>query len=414
AAAGLVGQNARGVYYDRFRARIMFPIADTQGRIVAFGGRVVPWHETGQEGKYINSPRTELYEKRKVVYNLNRAKEAVRQGAPCIVVEGYLDVVMLHQTGVPQVVASSGTAFTSEHIKQLHHYTDTLHFAFDADAAGWRATVAATEGALAAGMKVAVIRLPTGADPADVALARPKEIVKVMAATTPLATLLLTQLKTASSGPDQEAQLEALLPFVRRVANPIQQGTMVQDVAGTLHVPEAKIIEMLAALPSQTPSMSHDQEKREVTASPQATVEHQLLGLLLLDATVRQELFAYLDNAFFLDSTSQVLYNSLQQVAESEGSFYTMSTDEVVSKLRAEEIPFAQAVISRAEEVVITTSNTPLVEGRLLFRAMQRRTLKKRLLSIQSELSETGQRDRVAALRRFQELAEQLASLDNS
>ena len=97
--AGLVGAGQGGKFYDRFRGRIMFPVTDVQGRIVAFGGRIVPWHATGEEGKYINSPETALYEKRKTVYNLSRAKAVLRGGGAGIVVEGYMDVVMLAQGG---------------------------------------------------------------------------------------------------------------------------------------------------------------------------------------------------------------------------------------------------------------------------------------------------------------------------
>ena len=179
-AAGVAGESQQGKLFDRFRGRVIFPIADLQSRVVALGGRITPWHETGKEGKYVNSPETELYSKRRVVYNLARAKRYLRSGESCLVVEGYMDVVLLDQVGVRRVVASSGTAFTDEQIAQLKRFTDTLHFAFDADEAGVKAAISATQGALAAGLRVATVALPEGEDPADVAVRSPDELKKYL------------------------------------------------------------------------------------------------------------------------------------------------------------------------------------------------------------------------------------------
>ena len=190
-ASGLSGRKDQGGTFDRFRGRIMFPIRDVQGRVVAFGGRIVPWHETGNEGKYVNSPETALYEKRRVVYNLSRAKKVLRATKHCIVVEGYMDVVMMVQAGVENVVATSGTAFTSDHVETLKRFTDTLHFAFDGDAAGWKATIAATQSALASGVHVETILLPDGVDPADLAKESSEKLQEALGSTRPLVDVLI-------------------------------------------------------------------------------------------------------------------------------------------------------------------------------------------------------------------------------
>jgi DNA primase len=117
-AAGMAGTNAQGKLFDRFRGRIMFPITDVHGRVVAFGGRIVPWHETGEEGKYVNSPETELYSKRRTVYNLTRAKQHLKR-QPCLVAEGYMDVIMMAQAGVEVVVGTCCTVLTDEIVSQL-------------------------------------------------------------------------------------------------------------------------------------------------------------------------------------------------------------------------------------------------------------------------------------------------------
>lgn len=416
-ASGMIGRSARGKLFDRFRGRIMFPITDTQGRIVAFGGRIVPWHETGNEGKYVNSPETALYEKRRTVYNLANAKKGLRQNQPCLVVEGYMDVVMLVQAGVENVVATSGTAFTDDHIKQLSRFTNMLHFAFDADTAGWKATVAATHAALASGMKVATVVLPAGKDPADLVVSSTTDEVKVaMSNTRSLIAVLLDQLKSSSSSISQEDQLAALLPLVRDVRNPILQGAMVQDVSDILHIPEVRVLDMVAEAPRIAPAQV--QEAQVVAqVSPEVSrhvlSEHQLLGLAILDLGVRQTIFPHLQEDFLLDPSSQKLYNFLQRMSAREESFFSLSTRDLIGALDAELIALAEAIRTRGEELLETTSNTPIQEGRLLLRSLQRRSLKNRLLKMQQELTRPGDRDRAAALKQFQALAEELARIDS-
>ena len=136
---GLVIENENGKRYDRFRERIMFPIKNVKGEIIGFGGRII-----GQgEPKYLNSPETELFNKSKELYGLFEAKKSIRDLNQVIVVEGYMDVIALHQYGVTNVVATMGTAVTEEHIKILFRLCDNICYSFDGDSAGkkaaWRA-----------------------------------------------------------------------------------------------------------------------------------------------------------------------------------------------------------------------------------------------------------------------------------
>jgi DNA primase len=415
-AAGVVGRSPRGKLYDRFRGRIIFPIADTQGRVVAFGGRVTPGRQQDDVGKYINSPEGPLYEKRRVVYNLQRAKQALRGGQPCVVVEGYMDVVLLAQAGLETVVATSGTAFTGEHVDQLRRFTNVLHFAFDADAAGWKATVAATQAALSAGMKVATVVLPAGKDPADLVVENPEGAAKIMQASRPLTSLLLEQLRASTETASQEDQLKALVLLAGRVRNPIQQGAMVQEIAQALHVPEDRIIDLLRQAQPVQPALNVEPDIDGGAAQPDLDVlaEHQLLGLLMLNRDVRKALFPYLEAGFLLDPNCQALYNSMHQIAEHKTSFFTMSGDELVGDFDVALVPLAEAIRARAEELLGTTSHTPLQEGRLLLRALQRRSLKSRLDALQQELMAAGEDSRAKALQRFQTLAHELAGIDNS
>ncbi|MGE0858004.1 MAG: DNA primase [Gammaproteobacteria bacterium] len=162
--AGLAIKRDRGGYYDRFRERVMFPIHDRRGRVIGFGGRVI---ESG-EPKYLNSPETEVFHKGRELYGLHEALAADRKLARLVVVEGYLDVVALHQFGLPQAVATLGTAVTREHLELLFRQVPEVVFCFDGDAAGKRAAWRALEIALPLQEGNRAVRfafLPDGHDP---------------------------------------------------------------------------------------------------------------------------------------------------------------------------------------------------------------------------------------------------------
>ena len=158
--ADLIGRSKRGGYYDRFRKRVMFPIIDLRGGVIAFGGRILP----GEEGaKYMNSSDTPVFKKSRNMFALNFAKNA--GGERMILAEGYMDVIALHQAGFQNAVAALGTAFTSEQARLLSRYTKEVVVTLDADAAGQKATDRAMGILSGAGVKVRVLRIPDGKDP---------------------------------------------------------------------------------------------------------------------------------------------------------------------------------------------------------------------------------------------------------
>ena len=132
--AGLVIKSPKG-YYDRFRSRIMFPLADSAGRVVGFSGRIFG-DEENKMGKYINSPETILFSKSQLLYGYDKAKSEIRKQNACILVEGQMDLLMAHQAGFSNTVAVSGTALTDSHVRMIKRMANTLIIAFDADPAG--------------------------------------------------------------------------------------------------------------------------------------------------------------------------------------------------------------------------------------------------------------------------------------
>ncbi|MDP2656425.1 MAG: DNA primase [bacterium] len=159
---GLVVVKERGRAMDRFRDRIMIPIRDINGHTVGFGGRIL--HEKENAPKYLNSPQTTLYDKSRVVFNLDRARHAIRQDDQAIIVEGYMDVIGLVQGGVRNVVASCGTALTVDQIKLIKRFTQRFLFCFDSDAAGVQATERGVDIALKEGIDAQIIQLPRDTD----------------------------------------------------------------------------------------------------------------------------------------------------------------------------------------------------------------------------------------------------------
>lgn len=160
--AGLVVRKDENKTYDRFRGRVLFPIRNLSGMVVGFGARAL---KKDDKPKYLNSPESEVYIKSKILYGLFEAKKAIRQKDNCILVEGYTDVTSLHQAGVENVVASSGTALTQGQIRQIKRFTPNLTLLYDGDPAGIRASLRGIDLVLAEDMNVSAVVLPEGEDP---------------------------------------------------------------------------------------------------------------------------------------------------------------------------------------------------------------------------------------------------------
>lgn len=160
--AGLLSRNEENFsYYDRFRNRIMFPLKNAQGRIVGYSGRTY----TGQEPKYLNSPETPIFQKRKLLYNLDKARKSIRKLDEIVLLEGFMDVIKSDTAGLKNVVATMGTQLSDEHITFIRKLTSNITLMFDGDFAGSEATLKTGQHLLQQGLNVFVIQLPSGMDP---------------------------------------------------------------------------------------------------------------------------------------------------------------------------------------------------------------------------------------------------------
>ena len=149
--------------FDRFKGRVIFPIHSMSGRVIGFGGRILKQEK--QAAKYVNSPESEVYQKSKVLYGLYQAKQHIAKESNCYLVEGYTDVIQMHQAGIQNVVSSSGTALTSDQVRLVRRLTNTITLLFDGDAAGLRAVMRGVDIILEAGMQVSICTFPEGEDP---------------------------------------------------------------------------------------------------------------------------------------------------------------------------------------------------------------------------------------------------------
>ncbi len=161
--AGLIVSKEENKVYDRFRGRVMFPIHNITGKVIAFGARTLS--KDKKQPKYLNSPETDLYNKSRVLYGLFQAKQHIRQEDNCFLVEGYTDVMSMHQAGVKNVVSSSGTALTEDQVKLIRRYSKNVTVLFDGDAAGIRAAIRGIDMLLEGDLNVRAVALPEGEDP---------------------------------------------------------------------------------------------------------------------------------------------------------------------------------------------------------------------------------------------------------
>jgi DNA primase len=227
--AGMRAANEQGERYDRFRGRVMLPIQDARGRVIAFGGRILDKREG--VAKYLNSPDTELFDKGRTLYNLHRAAPAARQSGRVVVVEGYMDVIALANAGIADVVAPLGTALTEMQLELLWRMVDAPVLCFDGDAAGQRAAMRAIARALpllAPMRSLGIVRLPAGLDPDDLIKAQGKGAMeRLLAAPAPLIDTLWEFERDAQplATPEAKAGLKArLMAHVETIADPEIKG----------------------------------------------------------------------------------------------------------------------------------------------------------------------------------------------
>ena len=295
--------------YDRFRGRIMFPIMSSAGKPIAFGGRV--FGKDDDTAKYLNSPQTSLYDKSKVLYGLDKAKIEIRRQDKAILVEGYTDVIMSHQAGFENVIATSGTALTEKQLKILSRYSHNLLTAFDMDDAGASATKKGIETARGMDFDVKVVSLPGEGDPADIIQEDPGKWEKGIKEAKEIMTFYFQDSfsgRDLNNPKDKKEIARELLPIIKRIPNRIERSHWIKKLSEGLDVDEGAIREQLKDTKAKGKKKKRKNKKKRVKTkknkSRKAVLEERLLSFVAKNSD-HLKLIDNFDN--FSDRTKKIL-----------------------------------------------------------------------------------------------------------
>lgn len=300
--AGLIikseNKKSKSDFYDRFRERIMFPIADTNGKVVGFSARVAPGQDESQ-AKYINTPETEVYHKSKILYGIDKAKSEIKQKNNVLLVEGNLDVIAASQAGIKNVVAVSGTALTEDHLGIIKRYTNKVKMCFDKDNAGESATKKSMKLCFRKDINAQIVDLPSGKDVAELAKSEP-EIVK-KAVENPKEAMEYFFEKKLSQNNKDEAEgkrniAEETLDMIKNLSNEITQSHWIKKIAQALEIKESILTDMLkkTSIKDRISNTSRGSVKSEETFSPKSKIEtltQEIIGLVLVYKNIWKKTF---------------------------------------------------------------------------------------------------------------------------
>jgi DNA primase len=296
-ASGLIGQSQSGGYYDRFRNRLMFPIHNEKGQIIAFGGRALAADE---KSKYLNSPETPIYRKSYTLYNLHRAKDAIRKEQRAILVEGYMDAIGVSAAGIGAVVASCGTALTAQQIQAIKRHAPNIVVNFDPDAAGASATEKSIGMLLEEDMKVRIMELDDGLDPDEYCKQRGADAYrrKLDHAKGYFYWLADGARKKydVHTSEGVVSVLQFLLPKVQRISDRLERSAIAGDVADYIGVKASLVLDDFRK------SAADRQEK--IIELPKTSIkpeQRHLIAVLLSNAEGREQLIEDLAQIETLD-----------------------------------------------------------------------------------------------------------------
>lgn len=265
--------------YDRFRGRVIFPVRDSLGRVVGFGGRAL---KPDQEPKYLNSPETPIYQKNQLLYGFYHSKKTIKTLKQAIIVEGYMDYLMAFQDGLKNVVAVNGTALSNRHLTQLKPYIEELVFSFDMDSAGRDAARRSFELTQEYDFLVKVLVLPSGKDIADFVKEKPGELSQLLGGIKLFSDHYYEELFTRfdkNSLSDQRKILSEFAVLVSRIKSSVERDSYVRKLAADLNVPEVQIYDEMNIMKF---SKNHPaKQAMDELKNSKYSIEDILIGLLL-------------------------------------------------------------------------------------------------------------------------------------
>ena len=327
-------KNPEGI--DRFRERVIFPIQSFSGRVLGFGGRILKSNE--KSAKYLNSPETEIYHKSQVLYGLAQSKQAISKENYCLLVEGYMDVISLHQNGIENVVASSGTALTTEQIKLIKRLTENVTILFDGDAAGIKASFRSIDMLLSEEMNIRVLLFPEGHDPDSFSRSHSMEYIKNFIRDNSKdfidfkAEILL---KDAENDPIKKAEaVRDIVKSVAHVSNGLKQEVYLKQVASQFGLTERNLFDELQNQKQLLSGQNQPKPKIKMVQSiPQEIWDKKINPLLVLEEKLVEYLLKYGNRV-------------LERKDEQNGVYETTVAEEIIQHL-SEDDYVIQSVINQ-------------------------------------------------------------------
>jgi DNA primase len=399
------GKQERGDY-DLFRGRLMFPIHDSYGKVVAFGGRVLD----DSLPKYINSSESPIYHKSRTLYGLYQAKEGMRSSSEVVVVEGYFDLLALQRAGVSNVVATCGTALTGEHARLLKRYAKRVLLLFDQDSAGRQATFKAMEGLLPEGLAVATVTLDAGEDPDSYlvkqgfeALRRQLELARPV-----LEVFIEATLAAAGSDVEQRARaIDEIISRIKLLGSDVEQRLYLADLARKAGLSENFLLGKLTAgrgTPRTGTSRPAEPARPSRSTAPvQAKVpnaglrvEEMLLQLMIYDERVRQHVAEEGARNLMKDSDRRVLAEQICKLGPEQSVEKLLDGDD----LSSEQAAVLSGILMKDRAVVTEDPEQILNDCRRLFVNEDLKKRRDELNELIIKTEKEGDTERHASLQR--------------
>ncbi len=410
----------RNSSYDRFRDRVMFPIADSNGKVVGFSARVAPGGDESQ-AKYINTPETEVYHKSKVLYGIDKAKSEIREKGFTFLVEGNMDVIASYQAGIPNTVAVSGTALTSDQIALLKRYANKVKMGFDMDSAGEGATKKSIKLCFEKEMSVEVVELPEGKDAADLARKDPGTLKKAVEDAREAMEYFFNKVLLAHDPGKAEGKkmiVEELLDMISFFSNAIEKSHWVKKLGETLEIETYILTDMLKQATLKKRMDVHRDEKKDFDKFPSKgrteVLQENLAGLMLAYGAVWKEVAQKEEYAALLtkDRLLSILIQAGQRASYEFENFLREAPEREIAA-KAEKLYFEKKyrldLNNQLEEAVI---DDPLKEARYYLGEIYKETKKEELEKIIQGLKvaeDTHDKETAALLRaKCKEISEEL------
>ncbi len=439
-AVGLIKKSEKeggraDVVYDRFRARVMFPMFDPSNRVVGYSGRIFGVDDS--EGpKYLNSPETVLFSKSDILYGYNKAKEGIRQWGYAILVEGQMDLLMCHQSGYSNAVATSGTALTHMHLEKLKKISDNLVLVYDADKAGLKATLRAWTTALSLGMTVKVAGLPQGEDPASLIQKSKEEFKQALKNSKHIIDYYIDILSKEQLSKDQftKAVQTEVLPYVAVIESAIERSNFISRVSAYANIHEADLREevdklraegvpkLLAKAQAEALSSSRTDLKNEYSNTVAGLTGSNTAGKKSFkgaEATERRiaGMVLWLNSKKVTkDVTESDVLENKNKAEQLIASVKNILSEEDMTRFESEINDPTPALIFEAEMLFDGSAKID-DEIEQLLEGLEERTLKEKLSHTMSELQiaeNRADKDKIDELiKRCQDIASRLSDLNN-